>query len=110
MNQNAQLRTAHADSRPTRSQGSDISPELERRSFEFDRSAVLRQIDMVQGAIDDNANELGMVAAEGVFEKSLSDELSRASRALHVIAQELTALRGLVTRANGYPKGDKKRS
>lgn len=71
---------------------------------------MLRQIDVVRGAIDENANELGMVAVEGVFEKSLSDELSRTSRALHVIAQELTALRGLVARANGYPKGDKKRS
>ncbi len=110
MNQNAQLRAAHADSRPTRSQRSDISPELERQWFEFDRGAVLRQIDVVRGALDENANELGLVAVEGVFEKSLSDELSRTSRALHVIAQELTALRGLVARANGYPKGDKKRS
>jgi hypothetical protein len=109
MNLNAQPRTAHAKGRPARSDPSDISPELEHQWFEFDRSAVLRQIDMVQGAIDENANELGMVAVEGVFEKSLCDELLRGSRALHAIAQELSALRGLVARASGYPKADKKR-
>jgi hypothetical protein len=109
MIQNAQLRTAHAKGRPARSDPSDIGPELERRWFEFDRNAVLRQIEMAQGALDENANELEMVAVEGVFEKSLSDELSRTSRSLYAISQELGALRGLVARASGYPKADKKR-
>jgi hypothetical protein len=89
MIQNAQLRTAHAKGRPARSDPSDIGPELERRWFEFDRNAVLRQIEMAQGALDENANELEMVAVEGVFEKSLSDELSRTSRSLYAISQEL---------------------
>ena len=109
MIQNAQFSTAHAKARPARSDASEISPELERRWFEFDRNAVLRQIELAQGAIGENANELEMVAVEGVFEKSLADELSRTSRSLCAIAQELSALHGLVARASGYPKADKKR-
>ena len=110
MNQNAQLRTARASGRLVRSNLSDISQNLERKWFEFDRNAVLRQIDLVQGAIDKNAHELGMVAVEGVFEKLLSDRLLVTSRSLHAMAQELRALRGLVARTNGYPKGDDKRA
>ena len=109
MNQNVQLQTAQPKGRPARSDPSDTTLTLERRCFEFDRSAVLRQIDLVRGTIDKNANDLGMVAVEGVFEKSLSDGLLRGSRALHGVAQELRALRGLVARTNGYPKGVKKR-
>jgi hypothetical protein len=91
-------------------QSPDIGPGLERKWFEFDRSAVLRQIDLVQNAIDQNAEELGMVAAEGVFEKPLSAELLRASRALHAVARELSALHGLVEQTARYPKTKKKRS
>ncbi len=71
---------------------------------------MLRQIDLVQHTIDENADDLGMVAVEGVFEKPLSDELLRTSRALRLVAQELTALRGQVSRVSGYPKADKKRA
>ncbi len=108
MSQNAQLRKVHVDVRPTRSDVVEITPQLERRWFEFDRSAVLRQIDLVQHTIDENADDLGMVAVEGVFEKPLSDELLRTSRALHLMAQELIALRGQVSRVSAYPKADKK--
>ncbi len=109
MSQNAQLRKVQIDVRPIRSVA-EITPQLERRWFEFDRSAVLRQIDVVQNTIDENANELGMVAVEGVFEKPLSAELLRTSRALRLMAQELTALRGQVSRVSRYPKADKKRA
>jgi hypothetical protein len=110
MNQNGQLQTAPAKSPTTRPALSAINPNRERRWFEFDRSAVLRQIDQVQGTIDANATDLGMVAAEGVFEKALSDELLRSARALNAIAQELTALRGLVASTSGYPKAERKRA
>jgi hypothetical protein len=108
MSQNAQLRKVQLTLRPTRAGVADITPQLERRWFEFDRSAVLRQLDLVQHTIDENADDLGMVAVEGVFEKPLSDGILRASRALHLMAQELTALRGQVSRVSGYPKADKK--
>jgi hypothetical protein len=108
MNQNAQLRRAQSNDQPARSELVEITPALERRWFEFDRGAVLRQIDQVHGTIDQNANDLGMVAVEGVFDKPLSDELLRSSRSLHLIAQELNALRGQVARASGYPKAYKK--
>jgi hypothetical protein len=104
----AQLQTERTNQRPARDP--DIAPRLERKWFEFDRSAVLRQIDLVQNAIDQNAAELGVVAVEGVFEKPLSDGLLRASRALHLIAHELGALHGLVAHTTRYPKGRKKRS
>jgi hypothetical protein len=109
MNENAQLRTAQAKGRPARSDPSDIAPKLERKWFEFDRSVVLRQIDLMRDTIDANANDLGMVAVEGVFEKSLSEGLLRGSRALHVVAQELRALHGLVARTKSYSKAFKKR-
>jgi hypothetical protein len=115
MNQNAQLRTAHThahtnghtNGKSPRSTGPDITPKLERQWFEFDRSAVLQQIDMMRGTIDRNAGDLGMVAVEGVFEKSLSAELARTSQSLQVLAQELNSLRGQVARASGYPKDGK---
>jgi hypothetical protein len=110
MSQNVQLRKVHIDLHPIRSNVGGLLPQMERRWFEFDRSAVLRQIDLVQRTINENADDLGMVAVEGVFEKPLSDELLRASRTLQAMAQELTALRGQVSRVSGYPKADKKRA
>jgi hypothetical protein len=87
-----------------------MSPEIERSWFEVDRVAVLRQLDELTGAIDANAKELKMVAAEGVFDKSLSVELQRASRSLQAIAKDIGTLRGRVTRAEGYAKGTRKPS
>ena len=107
---NAQLSTARAEKRSRSATSPDIRPEIEHSWFEFDRIAVLRQLDELNGAIDANAKELGMVAAEGVFDKSLSVELLRASRSLQTIAKDIGALRGQVTRANGYPKALRKRT
>jgi len=72
---------------------SDLRSKLERVSL------VLHQIDDLQRAIDDNAMELEMVAAEGVFIKSLSAQLLLASRTLKEIAPELRVLRRLVARS-----------
>jgi hypothetical protein len=93
---------------PARLHPADLTPKLERRWFEFDRNAVLRQIDSVRRTIDQNAGDLEMVAEEGVFDKPLSAELSRAALSLHSLGHELNALRGQVARANGYPSDDKK--
>jgi len=107
---NDQLKTVPVDKRPVRGAAQDISPKLERTWFKFDRNVVLHQIDKIQGTINENAKQLGMVAAEGVFEKPLSDDLLHTSRALGAIAQELAALRGLVGRTSHYPKTSKRRS
>ncbi len=96
------------DAQPARLHPADLTPKLERRWFEFDRSAVLRQIDLVRHSIDQNAGDLEMVAEERVFDKQLSDELSRASRSLHNMERELGTLRGQVARASGYPSDAKK--
>jgi len=80
---------------------------LEHRWFEFDRRTVLSQIDLVHRTIDGNAKELSMVAVEGVFEKSISDELSRTSRSLQTLARQLGVLRARVATADGYPKDSK---
>ena len=98
------------DPRADLAPGSDVGATLEHQWFEFDRIDVLRQIDKVRSAIAENAKELGMVAAEGVFEMPLSAELLRSSRALGTIAQELKRLRGLVTRTTRYAKAKKKRT
>jgi hypothetical protein len=107
MKSSVRLRTVHAKDRPAWSDPSDISPELERRWFDVDRRAVLHQIDSTRATLDGNAKELEMVAAEGLFEKSLSDLLLRTSQALSTIAQELRALRAAVARASGYPQASK---
>lgn len=97
-------RTVHAKERPAGFDPVDLSPNLERRWFEFDRDEVLRHIDSTQVAVDGEAKELKMVAEEGVFRKLLSHELLRKSRVLKGVARHLRALRRAVGRARGYPK------
>jgi hypothetical protein len=102
-------RTARAKAHTGLSNPPYISPAFERRSFEFDRRAVLRQIDIMQGSIDQIVKELEMIAAERVFKKSLSDGLLDTSRALKTIGKELKARRRLLARASGYPEVEQKR-
>ncbi len=104
MNQNGQVHAMHANGRPGHSNLLDISMRLERNWFKFDRSAALRQIDLVRGVIGANLDELSLVAAEGVFDKPLSDRLLRASRSMRSLTNELDALRILVARSDGYPR------
>jgi hypothetical protein len=80
----------------------DLTPATERRWFEFDRGAVMRQIDVLQKTIGRNADDMGMVALEGVFDKPLSDKLLRSSRSLLKMRRELNALRAKVMQASGY--------
>lgn len=108
MKTNAELRLVRVDS-SLRSEATDIGPDDERSWFEFDRGVVLRQLDDLNGAIDANANELRMVAAEGVFDKSLADVLLRTSRTLRTIANGISALRKQVTQAANYPGRPKKK-
>jgi len=98
------LRSAGAQSQSGRSSVTYASQALEKRWFQFDRNAVLHQVDNMRWAIDQDASDLEMVAAEGIFEKALCDELVRASQALHRMALEMKVLRVHVGQARGYPK------
>jgi len=110
MGQHAHSLSVRTNTRPIRSAVSDIGPRLERRWFEFDRDTVLQQIDLVHGTIQKNAEELGMVAVEGVFDKMLSDRLSRAARSLRGMAHQLSALREQIVKSKGSSVVSKKAS
>ena len=94
--------------RPIRLESPPISADLERRCFEFDRDSVLQQIERLRNIIDNHAEDLGMVAFEGVFEKPLAAGILRTSRSLRTLSKELIALRTMLSEANGYPKPEKK--
>jgi hypothetical protein len=98
-----------ASGKRSRSTLENLSPEVERTWFEFDRTAVLRRLDDLRKAIGVDAKELGMVAVEGVFEPSLSGDLLRTSRILQTLARQIGNLWSEVSRASGYPTAGKKR-
>lgn len=68
--------------------------------FELDRSTVLAQLQYLQRTIDEGAREMEMVAAEGVFDKSLSRLLEGRARSLHRTAKDLNSLLRSVARAH----------
>lgn len=102
MNGDAQLRKTHTSSRD-KLRSVEGKRDLERRCFEYDRGAVLGQIDSLHRAIEQNSEELTLVAEEGVFKKRVSDKLSRTARLLRSVSQELDGLRGRVAKASAYP-------
>jgi len=87
----------------------NLSPVVERNWFEFDRDAVLRELDDLRKAIAVNAKELGMVAVEGVFEPPLAGDLHRTSRSLQAVARQISNLWNEVSHASGYPKRSTKK-
>jgi hypothetical protein len=97
-----------AHRKPSRPTLENLTPEVERTWFQFDRDAVLRQLDELRKAIGVDAKELGMVAVEGVFEPPLAADLLRTSRSLQLVAKQIGDLWSEVSRASGYPKGKKK--
>lgn len=107
MNGDIQLPKARSNGRSQLTSG-ELHRDLERRCFEYDRGAVLDHIDSLHRAIDQNSEELAMVAEEGVFKKMVSDKLSRAARLLRAISEELEGLRGQVAKTSTYPRSDKK--
>jgi hypothetical protein len=76
--------------------------------FEADRSAMARELHILRRQIEECAIEMKMVAAEGVFDRSLSRALMRRSLKLGLVARDLTNLLGLVERA-GVPAGTRRR-
>ena len=67
--------------------------------FEIDRSTVLDQLQNLRRTIDEGAEEMEMVAAERVFDKSLSRLLEGRARRLHRTAKDLNSLLRSVARA-----------
>jgi hypothetical protein len=77
--------------------------------FEIDRSNMVLLLRSLQRAIDEGAEEMEMVAIEGVFVKSLSRALTRSARKLHLVARDLNRVLRLIERAhspgaNGRPE------
>lgn len=98
-----QLRAVHVTRESDPFDRVNLSAEVERRWFEVDRSVVLHQIDVTLRALEESAQVLEMVAAEGVFERPLSRKLSHISRMLKAIARALRLLRTSAQRASRYP-------
>jgi len=86
-----------------------MDPDLERACFELDRVVVLDQIDEVHRTIVQNIEELAMVAHEGVFERGVSDQITRAARSLRAISQQLAGLRGEVAKTDGHRRATRVR-
>ena len=105
MHAELQLMAGGKQPRPTLQ---NLSPEMERNWFQFDRGSVLSQLDDLRKAIAVDAKELGMVAVEGVFEAPLAGDLLRTSRSLQTLAKHIASLRSEVSRASGYPKRKRK--
>jgi hypothetical protein len=64
--------------------------------FEADRSAMARELHILRRQIEECAMEMKMVAAEGVFDQSLSRALIRRAQKLRQVAKDLTNLLRLV--------------
>ena len=86
------------------SRGTKISGDLERKCFEFDRKIVARVLDTLQGAINEGAAQMEMVADERMFDQSLSGTFSRTAQHLDRMARRLAKLIDDVANATGYPK------
>ncbi len=74
--------------------------------FEIDRSTVARDLQSLKSAIEEGAKQIEMVAAERVFDRSLSRELVRSARKLQLVARDLNGLLKLVARAH-MPKPER---
>jgi hypothetical protein len=75
-------------------------PNVSLEYFEMDRSTVLEQLQNLRRTIDEGAKEMEMVAAERVFDKSLSRLLEGRARSLHRTAKDLNSLLRSVARAH----------
>jgi hypothetical protein len=74
--------------------------------FEIDRSTVARELQSLESTIEEGAKQIEMVAAERVFDQSLSRALAKRARKLHLVARDLNRLLRLVERAR-MPKTSK---
>lgn len=98
------MRTAAEMSR--KNNGIHKREQSESTYFEIDRSTVARDLKNLRSAIEDGAKQIEMVAAERVFDQSLSQALVQKARELHLVARDLNGLLRLVERAR-MPKRSK---
>ena len=82
----------------------EIPLALERKWFEFDRSAVIDILTNLQRSIHDGAAEMEMIADEQMFDASLSRTLARTAKRLDRVVENLKTLGIEVNGATGYPK------
>lgn len=101
---NSRDRLGRSERTATENRGIKISSDLERKCFEFDRGIVAGVLDTLQGAINEGATQMEMVADERMFDKSLSETFSRTAQHLNRMARKLEKLLGEVADATGYPK------
>ncbi len=78
----------------------------EQTCFEADRDALVRELKMVESALENGATEMTMIAAENVFERQVSKILSAEARAVLRLVHGLKDLRIAVARAR-LPKARK---
>ena len=73
----------------------------QRELFEIDRSNLVLQLRALRRSINDGAEELKMVAIEGVFVNSLSRVLTSTARKLRILSEDFDGLIRQVERAAG---------
>jgi hypothetical protein len=77
-----------------------FDPRLDQHEiFEIDRSNLVLHLRTIRRAINESAEEMGMVAIENVFVKSVSRALTRTAQELYLVAEDLDDLLRLVERA-----------
>jgi hypothetical protein len=77
-----------------------FDPRLDQHEiFEIDRSNLVLHLRTIRRAINESAEEVGMVAIENVFVKSVSRALTRTAQGLYLVAEDLDDLLRLVERA-----------
>ena len=101
---NSRCRPGHAERTIFKNRVTKGSENLEGKYFEFDRKIVTGVLDALRGDINEGAAQMGMVADERMFEKSLSGTLSRTALHLDQMARRLAQLLDDVASATGYPK------
>jgi hypothetical protein len=100
----SQLRPGSAERAGSRNRPLEISAELERKWFEFDRNVVTGVLNNLQRSIHQGATQMEMIAAEQMFDTLLSKTLSRTARRLERVTLNLERLTREVNDTIGYPK------
>lgn len=103
----SQYRPGYSRRAGTRRRSTEVSAELERKWFDFDRNVVTGVLDTLHRAIHQGASQMEMIAAEQMFDGLLSGTFSRTARRLGRVATRLKKLSLEVNGASGYPKTQK---
>ena len=105
--ENFRFRPGYSERGSIKSRTTDVSAELERKWFDFDRNVVTGVLDTLHRAIHQGASQMEMIAAEQMFDALLSGTFSRTARRLGRVATRLKKLSLEVNGASGYPKTQK---